>query len=75
MSCAMTLALLFVNGAINSVSWLANGELTGQTWQEIGESDGPIIGDIALAQFLGGIYEGVRFQGQRKGTPDNGQSK
>lgn len=51
----------------DSSDWLRNGKVTGQKWTEVGESDGPNLGDIATVQFLGGIYDGVRLQGSQKG--------
>ncbi|MFN8444063.1 MAG: S8 family peptidase [Caldilineaceae bacterium] len=50
-----------------SSDWLRNGKVTGQKWIEVGESDGPNLGDIATVQFLGGMYDGVRLQGSQKG--------
>lgn len=36
-------------------------------WQEIGESDGPTAGDVAVSTFLAGSLQGLRIQGSAKG--------
>lgn len=36
-------------------------------WQEVGENDGPIDGDLAIATFLAGTQQGLRLQGRNKG--------
>lgn len=55
------------NGVTNSSGWLRNTSGSEQVWSESGESDGPNFGEIAVVQFLGGAYDGVRFQGSNKG--------
>ena len=45
----------------NSATW------PGQTWAEMGESDGPNEGDVLIAPFLGGQYIGLRMRGAGKG--------
>ena len=37
-------------------------------WQEIGESDGPADGDIAITPFWGGALQGLRLQGAARGV-------
>ncbi|MGA9347212.1 MAG: S8 family serine peptidase [Anaerolineae bacterium] len=37
-------------------------------WVEIGESDGPAVGDIAITSFLGGTRQGLRIQNANKGV-------
>ncbi|MBC8446939.1 MAG: S8 family serine peptidase, partial [Chloroflexi bacterium] len=36
-------------------------------WVEIGESDGPGVGDVAVTSFLGGTRQGLRIQNANKG--------
>lgn len=36
-------------------------------WQEIGESDGAVLGDVAVTTFWGGALQGLRLQGVAKG--------
>ena len=37
-------------------------------WVEIGESDGPGVGDVAVTTFLGGTRQGLRIQSVNKGV-------
>lgn len=37
-------------------------------WQEIGEEDGPQVGDIAITPFWGGALQGLRLQGAERGA-------
>ncbi len=57
---------LYAN-ATGSADWPSNALWRGSAWAEIGESDGPDVGDIALVRFLGGQVQGVRLQGSAKG--------
>ncbi len=43
------------------------GGWSGQAWQEIGENDGAIGGDVAITQFLGGEMQGLRLQNAGRG--------
>ncbi|MEJ2746724.1 MAG: hypothetical protein P8183_02225, partial [Anaerolineae bacterium] len=45
-----------------------NGRST--PWTEIGESDGPELGDVAITNFLGGALTGLRIQNAAKGIQD-----
>ncbi|MFN8490571.1 MAG: S8 family peptidase [Caldilineaceae bacterium] len=51
----------------DTTAWTEFRGWSGQTWQELGESDGPGAGDVALAAFLGGALQGVRLQNGAKG--------
>ena len=37
-------------------------------WQEVGESDGPQDGDVAVLPFWGGALQGLRLQGAERGA-------
>ncbi|MCX6045175.1 MAG: S8 family peptidase [Chloroflexi bacterium] len=51
----------------DSTTWTDSGTWAGRAWQEIGETDGPDAGDVALTPFLGGTAQGVRLQNANKG--------
>lgn len=61
------------SGSANAFSFVANfNELTyddgrSTTWSEIGENDGPEMGDVAITSFLGGALTGLRIQGTENG--------
>jgi len=51
----------------DTTDWTELHGWSGQPWQELGESDGPGAGDVALSSFLGGALQGVRLQNGAKG--------
>lgn len=57
---------LYAN-ATGNTDWPSSALWRNSAWTEIGESDGPDVGDIALVRFLGGQVQGVRMQGSAKG--------
>ncbi|MFZ4663224.1 MAG: PA14 domain-containing protein [Caldilineaceae bacterium] len=48
------------SGSDGSLAWDA-------AWAELGETDGPLTGDVAIVSFLGGALQGARLQGAAKG--------
>ncbi len=48
------------NGSNGGYAWAG-------PWQEIGEADGPALGDVAVTPFWGGALQGLRLQGADKG--------
>ncbi|MEZ4862888.1 MAG: S8 family serine peptidase [Caldilineaceae bacterium] len=48
------------NGADGNYAWSGD-------WQELGESDGAALGDVAVTPFWGGALQGLRLQGASKG--------
>jgi serine protease AprX len=50
----------FVNFSGQDSSW-------NQAWMEIGESDGPGTGDVAITNFMAGTLKGLRIQGAQMG--------
>lgn len=44
-----------------------NDQTFGNAWIELGENDGPQLGDVAIVNFLGGALTGLRIQGAEKG--------
>jgi len=50
----------FANFSGQDASW-------GQAWTELGESDGPETGDVAVTSFMAGTLKGLRIQGAQKG--------
>lgn len=49
------------HGSSGTYGWAAD-------WQEVGEADGPALGDVAVAPFWGGALQGLRLQGGAKGA-------
>ncbi|MCE7989868.1 MAG: hypothetical protein DYG89_52645 [Caldilinea sp. CFX5] len=49
------------NGSTGAFAWAGD-------WQEIGESDGAALGDVAVTPFWGGALQGLRLQGGAKGA-------
>ncbi|MGQ0601685.1 MAG: S8 family serine peptidase [Anaerolineales bacterium] len=48
-------------------AWPSGWDWSQQPWAELGESDGPVAGDIAITSFLAGEYQGLRLQSAGKG--------
>ena len=48
-------------------AWLNGANWSQGAWTEIGESDGPVAGDVAISSFFSGEYEGLRLQGAARG--------
>ncbi|MCE7989867.1 MAG: hypothetical protein DYG89_52640 [Caldilinea sp. CFX5] len=48
------------NGSNGGYAWVG-------PWQESGEADGPVLGDVAVTPFWGGALQGLRLQGAEKG--------
>ena len=49
------------NGSSGSYGWASD-------WQEVGETDGAALGDVAVVPFWGGALQGLRLQGAVKGA-------
>ncbi|MEZ4725860.1 MAG: S8 family serine peptidase [Caldilineaceae bacterium] len=49
------------NGSGGGYAWAG-------AWQEIGESDGAALGDVAVVPFWGGALQGLRLQGADRGA-------
>jgi serine protease AprX len=48
-------------------TWPSGWSWSQQNWEEIGESDGPVAGDVAITSFMAGTEQGLRLQGAAKG--------
>ncbi len=57
------------SGSTNSFSFRSdfNEPEYGSSWLEIGEDDGPQAGDVAVTNFLGGAFTGLRIQDTENG--------
>ena len=49
------------NGSTGTYAWAGD-------WQEVGETDGVNLGDVAVTSFWGGALQGLRLQGLAKGA-------
>lgn len=60
----------YINDEFDSVSYTGNsGNGVWQSaWEEIGEADGAVQGEIAVVSFWGGALQGLRLQGSNKGA-------
>ena len=47
--------------------WSSGWDWSGAPWAEVGESDGPVAGDVAVTSFLAGDLQGLRLQGAGRG--------
>ncbi len=57
------------SGSTNTFSFRSdfNEQEYGSSWLEIGENDGPQAGDVAVTNFLGGAFTGLRIQDAENG--------
>ncbi len=60
----------FTFGSVSTqdpTAWLNGATWSQGAWTEIGESDGPVAGDVAISSFFSGASEGLRLQGAGRG--------
>ncbi len=53
--------------AQDPIAWLNGANWSQGAWTELGESDGPVAGDVAVSSFFSGESEGLRLQGAGRG--------